>query len=284
LNSDALIEKLKPQVADPEWPERLLPLFMFRGATKPQRIHTLWNVAYGMYLREAQSLGDGIKTFNSIRTFEREGRPRATWDGHPNDVGHFCGLHAPLQNFSLRSIFERLRGCPQLTDSVGRGFTEYVEWIHPASCILIPVMQVSKYTRTKGLSWWRTPRPLMKRGRKPKIKAPVVKAPAWYMKDAPSFIPKNSRSVDVALMQHIHTIVPKGLPSDLKGDLCQDLLVAVLSGETSISNLPEMMNKYARTARKMMPDRWKTISLDAALPGGDDHTMMDHIGSEHDHF
>lgn len=279
MKSDAFLEKLKSQVGDPEWPERLLPLFMFRGASRPQRIHALWNIAYAMYLREVESFGDAIKTFNTLNVRDYKGKPRTFWDGPPNEVAHFCGLHAHLQHTGLHSIFGRLRSAPALTDSVDKGFTEYVEWLHPYPCVLIPVGQQSDDTRTRGLAWWRTPRPLMKRRRKPK-------EAAWYMKDAPSMPAwhRNTGSADAALMQHIHRIVPAGLSAEMRGDLCQDLLVAVLSGETSVANLPEMMNRYARVARKMLPDLWKTVSLDAVIHGTDGLTMMDDLGACHDHF
>lgn len=243
-----------------------------------------------MYLDEVESFSDAIKTFNTKRIVENHEwkSPHVYWNGKPNETGHLCGLHAHLQIGGLRSIFERLRspGGIQLTDSLDKGFTEYAEWMYPGACLLTPVSLHSNLTDPKKIAWWRFAREKMKCGRRPKVHIPKPKEAAWYMKDAPNFsLPSDPhRSADVALMQHIHRIVPAGLPSDMRGDLCQDLLVAVLSGETSVANLPEMMNKFVRDARKMMPDRWKTISLDAITPGTDDHTMMDDLGAGHEHF
>lgn len=286
MKSDDILEKLKLQVADPEWPERLLPLFMYRGATRPQRIHTLWNVAYAMYLKGCESRGDAIKTFNTIQWREYHGKQRTHWDGAPNELGHFCGLHTPLQHNVLYGMFMRLRANPQLTDSVDKGFTEYVEYMHPGPCTLVPVSQFSTATDPKKIAWWRVAREKMKRGRKPKVIVPKVKEPAWYMKDAPSYLPAQRKgfSADIALMEHIHRLVPKGMPSEIKSDLCQDLLVAVLSGETSVANLPDVVNQYARQARRLLPDRWKTVSLDALVPGTDDLRGVDNLGACHDHF
>lgn len=284
MKSEIILEKLKTQVGDPEWPERLVPLFLFKG-TKPSRIHTLWNVAHAMYLCESESISYGIKLLNTQKSHYHSGKAQTYlhWDGPPNEIGHFCGLHSSLQSSSLRGIFARLRGSKELTDSISPAFTEYVEYVHPMPCYYERVPQQSNYTKLQHLAWWRTPREHKRRGRKA-ILIQREKKPAWYMQDAPSILNRLNVSADIALMQHIHSVLPRGLPHDIRDDLCQDLLVAVLSGETSVSNLPEMMNKYARLAKSFLPERGKMRSIDAKIKGTDDLKMLDIIGADHEHF
>jgi hypothetical protein len=64
----------------------------------------------------------------------------------------------------------------------------------------------------------------------------------------------------VSLME-IHKLLPKYLPADFKGEICQDIFVALLSGEVTMANLPDHISSYVKKARKNMPE-YGTLSLD----------------------
>lgn len=168
----------------------------------------------------------------------------------PSGIGHECGIHAPLQHGSLRSIFGRLRGARSFTDSISKAFTEYVEWIHPYQCVLTPVSLIS--TRRGDHAWWRKDAPYITRVYRPRELSPEMLAYP-YVRGTPS--PQHE------MLLKVHGMIPSRITGDLRADLCQDLFVAILSGELTIENVPDAVRHYARQARKTAPDRWKAISM-----------------------
>lgn len=69
------------------------------------------------------------------------------------------------------------------------------------------------------------------------------------------------------MLLEIHKLLPKYLPPDHKGEICQDIFVALLSGETTMANLPDHIGRYVKAARKNMPE-YGTISLDEENENG----------------
>lgn len=237
--------KLQEHIALPDWEKSLLPLFLFRGS-QPYRLRALWNIAYAMYLAEADSVFDGQRVLVP-----------------DEDHGKLCGILNPPTLNGLRGIFGRLRGCKALSDSVSKAFTEYIEYIHPAQCIYTPVPYEAE--RADRKAWWRG----VKRPDRKLFKLPEAKS----HERAYPYV--QSKTPEQELVAEIYALVPKSIPIEIRGDLCQDLIVGVLSGETTVANIPNVIAKYAAKARKIMPDRWKTISIDAELPGTDGMHFLD---------
>lgn len=92
----------------------------------------------------------------------------------------------------------------------------------------------------------------------------------------PEIYVRSKHDLEVVVAKHI----PSFVPHLLREDLSQDLLVAILSGEETIENLPNVVLDYVKRARKILPDRWKTISLDATVPGTDGLRLIDTIPAE----
>lgn len=89
---------------------------------------------------------------------------------------------------------------------------------------------------------------------------------------------------DHDLLLAVDRMVPKGLNPDTRADICQDMLVAVLSGEVSLDNLAGERPKYMKQFWKMFPAKYGHLSLDAPLMyGGDisDMTLGDMIAQEY---
>jgi hypothetical protein len=250
---DSFQRKLNEHIAMEQWEKRLTPLFLFKG-TDPYRIRALWNIAYGMYLRECDSYGYGARTIGV------------------GDTGHLCGVHSMPQGLSMRSIFGRLRGCRGLTDSVSKAFTEYVEWLHPAPCVF---ERVPLEVKRGAVAWWRVPAPKATKVWRP----PTEKVEEHVY----PFVNRQPTS-EHQLLLDIHAKIPKGFPHDIRGDLCQDLVVAVLSGETTVDNIPDVIAKYARNARKFLPDRWKNVSIDEPIPGTDGLRLEDILSDESEEY
>lgn len=250
MNKIIDVQKLKEQIVLPDWEKRLLPLFLFKG-TKPYRIKALWGYAYAMYLGELEGYGVG-----AWRAIEQE----------QNGLGHLCGLHAQPQ--AMWGFFQRLRGSQQLTDSVDKGFTEYVEWLMPGQCALQRVPYIYNPASGGTVGWWR--------------KAPPKKTKIWrepkQITGYPFVQSAQAKTPEQQLLLDVHAQIPRGVDPSIRGDLCQDLIVAVLSGDITVANIPNVLHRYKTVARKMLPHA-RSVSWEGEQenrPSFDDSICADH--------
>lgn len=127
--------RVAEHIARPGWEKELRPLFMFMG-TKPHRIRAMWNLAYGMFLLESPRFTKGYSALEAL------------------GLSHACGLHRAPTCMSVRGIFSRLRGCPEVTESISGDFTRYVKWLHPQRCYYhrVPLAPNDHFGR---VAWWR---------------------------------------------------------------------------------------------------------------------------------
>lgn len=231
----------------------LTPLMLFKGS-RPEIILKYWNFSYAMLLDESNSFSAATKLHNEA------------------EVGHFCGLHcASLKSMMIKNFFGRMRASKKLTDQVP-GLTEYVEWLHPIRCFLEPVPKIARIkSHPERVAHWRTIEWISE-----KKKSRLWKPPERQLV-YPYFSPCSHvhHANDTSLVARVHGMVPKGIPAEIKGDLCQDLLVGVLSGDFTVDNIPDQIARYLRAARKFMPDQPRHVSFDAAFGNGDDRTMHD---------
>lgn len=70
---------------------------------------------------------------------------------------------------------------------------------------------------------------------------------------------------DTALLIAINSVVPRGLPGNLREDVCQDILVAILEGELPPEDFNIAVPKFLKAARKRYSMPWGTLSLDQPL-------------------
>lgn len=66
-----------------------------------------------------------------------------------------------------------------------------------------------------------------------------------------------------ALMIKINSLVPQGLPGDLRADVCQDVLLAVLEGEIAAEQVAYAIPHYMKGAKKRYYMPWGTIDYTA---------------------
>lgn len=249
-------KKLEEHIALEDWEKRLVPLFLFKG-TNAYRVRKMWNVAYAMFLSEAPKYRDGIKLVGG------------------NDTGHFCGFHRPPELMGLRGIFTRLRGCQDLTNSISKSFTEYVEWVHPYPCTYVRVPLQDIHYKNGVTAWWRTrPKRRLKVFRLPDVRSDELQYPFF----------RGEKAEEPNLLMKIHAQIPRGVPHAIRGDLCQDLVVAVLSGELKIENIPDQLARFRTAANKFNPESGHRISLDQHICGMEDVLIGDRLDGTADHF
>lgn len=83
------------------------------------------------------------------------------------------------------------------------------------------------------------------------------------------------------LLSAINALVPHTLPQDVRADVCQEMIVDVLSGILPLAEAAAKMRKYITRA---YGDRYRAISLDAPMRGFDDLRMIDTIESTRFHL
>lgn len=152
-----------------------------------------------------------------------------------NELWHICGRHSIPQAQVLMMMSGRIMAVPALATRY-QGFAGYLDTIGGFQPI--------------------------PRGHWIERKDEVLTYP--YIRGTP-------KDEHLTLLE-VHKLLPKHLPPDFKGEICQDIFVALLSGEVTMANLPDHIEKYVREARKNMPE-YKTLSLDEVIvpshrPGG----------------
>lgn len=68
-----------------------------------------------------------------------------------------------------------------------------------------------------------------------------------------------------AFLLAVNAVVPQGLPGDLRSDVCQDMLLAILEGELSVAQIKDALLHYMKAARKRYYMPWGIRSLDDPL-------------------
>lgn len=91
-----------------------------------------------------------------------------------------------------------------------------------------------------------------------------------YLRDEPTS--------EYALMMAVNAVVSKELPDEVRADFCQDLVVAVLSGDCAIDSLREYARAKLAAARSVYGQKWGHVSLDyPRFNGNDDRRISDRI-------
>lgn len=79
-----------------------------------------------------------------------------------------------------------------------------------------------------------------------------------------------------SLVGEINALVPRNLPEQVRADVCQDLILGVLSGDFTLEMLKGQVRAYVRRHyRDIEADPFKGISFDQTLPGDGDQTFAD---------
>jgi hypothetical protein len=77
------------------------------------------------------------------------------------------------------------------------------------------------------------------------------------------------------LLELIRSKVPYYLRYEIREDVIQELIVAVLSGEVDLSELPKVIPFYARRIYRLSANRFNSVPLDTIIPGTERLTYAD---------
>lgn len=232
-------ETLVDIVVTPKEDERFYPLLLYNGGVTMGRAQALWNFSRALKEANCLTVTDGVK-------FSKQSP----------DARHLLGLHAPVQNMSLHSWLSRLWTTPEIDDldptmrewlgDFAGGMPERFYW---------QLTKVPRYSTCKTTRQWRIgPDTEGFRRYRPKVSASVWPFVSRVPTEADSFV------------LEVDGLVPKNLPEQVRQDVCQDLIVSVLSGEISLPELKGAVQRHVKNVFDLHPLKYGPISLDHPLP------------------
>lgn len=232
------------------WPteraeRELLPLALFKGQTSLGDVQAMWNMTQALRVAEIDTCADASR-----------------FVGTNPDIAHAAGLHPSMSDTQngafggkLQRLTARIFSAPDGV-KIDRETTEYLRHVMNRSHRLIitglvPIDRYSPYSRVA----WRRPRP--------KLLGPDTPVnPSW------PFVTE-TRTPDIEgmdVLTAVDALIPKGLPNQLREDVCQDVVLAVLTGEVDLDALREPGAPWLKDIFKRYRTKYGTVSLDAPPP------------------
>lgn len=239
------IEQLQARVVEAPSDEAFLPLLQFMGHKGIGSQKTWWNTLQALYVFELQTTGEAF----------RLGQTAA-------NTLHLCGRHAAIQRCQLTGFLSRIHSAGadfKLLD-LDRHLREYVRGFIADNALERTIFTYTK-TNVDVLARWQYARSLARYGK------------PHFDRHCPVHWPFEAEINRVEMpdvVMEIGELVPPSMPESLRQDLCQDLVVAVLSGETTIEQLRGSMRFYIQQAFRHHPLKYGRFSLDGGLWYGDD--------------
>lgn len=236
LRHDQLVEI----VVTPKQDEQFYPLLLYKGGVSMGRVQALWNFARALKAMNCTSISDAVK-----------------FSATSPDANHLLGLHARLQNLAVRSWLSRLWQTPEVAE-LDPEMPDYLGDFaggHPER-FYFELTRVPRYAIWKTTRAWRINENT--EGHR-KARRPIA-ANVWpFITNVPA------RSDDFLL--EVDACVPKSLPEQVRQDVCQDLIVSVLSGEISLLELQGSVKRHVQEVFKQHPMKYGPLSLDQPAPG-----------------
>jgi hypothetical protein len=243
------IETVKNRIIEAsEFDQRhlLRPLLLFMGSQSEGRIRSLWNLLTTLKDMDVPSVTEAIKL------------------ARMEDYRHVCGLHANPTNSTFCSIVSRVVARKDVAQLVP-GLWEYARHLgHSSGGNIFTLDPIAEQAyRVRSSRDWRL-------------------APRAFRETLPELYPyiSGNPTSEHEMLMAVDQIVPKGLPNSVRSDVCQDMIVAVLSGDTTVENLRGDLKKYMGQFWKMFPDKYGHISLDAVVHGTEDFKLIDTISNK----
>lgn len=225
--------KIKAYITEPRLGLEVRPLLLFNGN-----------------LTE----GKAVSRFNFVRAAMDAGVPTLTeitkLSVGSNDDAHLCGFHAKFgwERQGMQGFFGRVLQSPAVMARVA-GLKDYIHWIFENT----PHSHPFRLTRISETSYWS--KRDWRRSRKRRV-APMAEVYP-YIITAPTS--------DHELLLAVESLVPKTFMVDERADLCQDMIVSILTGEMTLDNLRDRKGEWIKTALRNAPSKYGHLSLDAPV-------------------
>lgn len=249
--TDRQIDKIKEHLVVPYTEEELYPALLFRGAISPGRFKAIQNYFTAGMEIEAKSI-----TEMAARAVDK-------WD--ISDLAHLTGIHytgsyaAPtVIKPSLNAGIARLLATPSVVEPIPH-LQDYLEYLRTQRGYypkrLTPMSRWSPNAR--GRNQWRYKRFAPVRHRMVRADETEI---ALYWPFIPTGTAEEMEGVD--LLRAVEAAVPRGIPFQIRDDLCQDLVVALLTGEVTLGNITDALPSFVKKTFKQYPMKYGPLSLD----------------------
>lgn len=246
------LEDIADKVVRPGIDKHLVPLCLYMGTRSFGRIHRWWNFSLAAMEQGCDDLTDIVKL------------------SHHPDYSHLCGPETKVCRLSTQGFFTRLRDNPGVTDNIP-GMTEWATHVMPRP---FSFHRVPLESFEKGCAPWRVFR-INKKAKAPGNVRPTA-AQACY-----PYIAHDPKKDGFDLVSKVNKAVPRGIPDDLRADICQDIICAVLMGDLDADSLNGgTIKDFVNAGRKMFADKWNFMSLDAEIPGMSGVTYIDRLSGD----
>lgn len=266
-------ERLKGRIAERRPDDWFIPMTLYVGNYTIGQAQANWNYLQALYELEVMSAHQAYKIGKES-----------------HDLLHICGRHAPMSGASLGSFIGRVIHSPEVWQTVEPLMREYIQDFVAQqggnfSAWTSARRRVSRYA-AQGVKTRRTWRLDPSRKTRAQIKAEhealEAKIGAFDPSPKPAFWPFAVRQApDEHAMLHQIDALTRGIPEQWRQDVCQDLVVAVLSGEVSLGNLQDALPEHLRRVFKMHPIKYGEVSLDAPIFGDGTRTLHQLIAGSH---
>lgn len=88
------------------------------------------------------------------------------------------------------------------------------------------------------------------------------------------------RSEADKLVALVNGAVPRGLPEQIRADVCQDMILGVLTGDITEEGLERQVQKFLRRHYKAVETPFMAVSLNQPVPGTDGQSWGDILSNE----
>lgn len=103
----------------------------------------------------------------------------------------------------------------------------------------------------------------------------VWKAPPSAASFNYPYLAEEKQNADGAdLLQFVNSLVPKGMPDYVRADICQDMIVAILSGQATREQISADHRAFIAKVFADSPWQYKWMSFDAPFGKGDDRRTL----------
>lgn len=131
--------------------------------------------------------------------------------------------------------------------------------------------------RREDSSWWWLIKQLTPC---PERQARARRAPRQRLAPISTCYPYIREGEEVELLLLVNNAVPRTVAADVRADACQELLLAILTGELTRENFTDHIARYVRESYKQLGDKFKEVSLDAPLyRDGQTYTLLDTLAA-----
>lgn len=245
------LAKLESAIIKPGFEKHLEPLLYYKGNQSLGRVHRLWNFSVSLMIQRGESVSDATQRFSMNARYS-----------------HLCEPDTPVQASSLYSFWSRLLDTPRVHGE-NLELVDFVRSLPFRRFHLdrLPVITSNPNARWVGPGGWRVHKTAERKPGNVQSRGPL----------SYPFMIHDGGKPEHDLIRLVTKAVPSGIMGDLRADICQDLIVGILCGDFNKDDLSLPKKEVMRRIRKLYPDKYSHVSLDATIPGTDGLRLLDRI-------